>query len=398
MSRRKFNKEFKIEAVKLILDDELPICQIARELSVHANSLYRWVNNCEHYDESVFFGNGTKLYDYKAEIYYLERWNREFEEEVKLLENFGTYCRKRQLRFSRSLVKQKHRYAIKKVCTKLGILPNGFSVYHDRQASYHKIANEFLSKKIREVFEQHGGRYGAKRIIRSLQEEGTKVNRKRLTKLMNYMGLHAKGSSRVYKNYNNKYANKKAWPDMLKQTFVAAKRNKIWVGNIRYIPTQEGYQYLTTFLDMHMRKIVVWYIASMMMERFAIDSFLHGCGKENPRAGLVVHRDQGPQFIGGNFLVVLESKGAVPSHRRKANPYDNVPIESFYKTLKRELVNSAGLKTKDQARQVLVNHIKLYYNSMRKYSTLGLVAPREYEELNSQYSLVFVSRTCSAFK
>lgn len=95
MSRRKFNKEFKVAAVKLILDDELPIYQVARERSVHANSLYRWVNEYEHYGESAFSGNGTKIYDYQAEIHRLGRRNRELEEEVELLKNSGSSCRKK---------------------------------------------------------------------------------------------------------------------------------------------------------------------------------------------------------------------------------------------------------------------------------------------------------------
>jgi len=154
-------------------------------------------------------------------------------------------------------------------------------------------------------------------------------------------------------------------------------------GRITYIPTREGYMYLASFLDLYTRKIVGWSISSTMTERLAIDAFLQGFGKENPRAELIVHTDQGSQFTGGNFIAVLKSKGAVPSHSRKGNPYDNALMEFFYRTLKRELVDDAAFKTREQARQALVKYIELYYNSMRKHSALRYVAPREDEELNS---------------
>ncbi len=100
MSRRKFNKEFKVAAVKLILDDKLPVYQVAKELSVHPNSLYRWVNEYEHYGESAFPGNGTKIYDYQVELHRLERRNRELEEEVEPLKNSGSSCRKKACKIS----------------------------------------------------------------------------------------------------------------------------------------------------------------------------------------------------------------------------------------------------------------------------------------------------------
>jgi len=120
-----------------------------------------------------------------------------------------------------------------------------------------------------------------------------------------------------------------------------------------------------------------------MTERLVMDAFLQGFGKERPGPGFIVHTDQGAQFTGGNFTTLVRIKGAILSNRTKGNPYDNSLMESFYKTLKRELVNDAAFKTKDEARQALLSYIELYYNSIRKHSALGYIASREYEELNS---------------
>ena len=153
--------------------------------------------------------------------------------------------------------------------------------------------------------------------------------------------------------------------------------------DITYVPTHEGYLYLAAFLDLCTRKIVGWSISSTMTERLVMDAFLQGFGKERPAPGFIVHTDQGSQFTGGNFTTLVRSKGAILSNSSKGNPYDNALMESFYKTLKRELVNNAGFKTKDEARKALVSSIELYYNSVRKHSARGYMAPREYEELNS---------------
>jgi len=264
----------------------------------------------------------------------------------------------------------------------LGISRSGFYAYRERKPSDRQLENEVLSQKIREVFEQHCGRYGAKRIAHSLQDEWIKVNRKRIVKLMRSMDLYAKGARRAYKNYNKKHANR-AWANVLQQDFTQEHWNKVWLGDITYIPTHEGYLYLAAFLDLHTRKIVGWSISSTMTERLVMDAFLQGFGKERTGPGLIVHTDQGAQFTGGNFTTLVRSKGAILSNSIKGNPYDNALMESFYKTLKRELVNDAGFKTKDEARNSLVSYIELYYNSIRKHSALGYLAPREYEKLNS---------------
>ena len=174
----------------------------------------------------------------------------------------------------------------------LGISRSGFYAYCARKPSDRQLENEVLSQKIREVFEQHCGRYGAKRIADTLKDEGIKVNRKRGVKLMRTMGLYEKGARRAYRNYNKHHSNR-AYPNVLQQDFTTDCRNKVWFGDITYVPTHEGYLYLAAFLDLSTRKIVGWSISSTMTERLVMDAFLQGFGKEQPAAGLIVHTDQG---------------------------------------------------------------------------------------------------------
>ena len=201
----------------------------------------------------------------------------------------------------------------------LGISRSGFYAYCNRGLSDRALENEYLAKKIREVFDQHRARYGAKRIGRSLQDEGIKVNRKRVVKLMRTMGLYAKGARRAYKNYNKKHSNR-AWANVLQQDFTQDHWNKVWLGDITYVPTHEGSLYLVAFLDLCTRKIVGWLISSTMTEQLVIDAFVQGFGKERPAPGLIVHTDQGAQFTGGKFTMLVKSKGTILSNSSKGNP------------------------------------------------------------------------------
>jgi|GEM_PF-668537 len=181
---------------------------VTQQLSVHQNSLYRWVNEYEEYGESAFPGNGSTIYDYQATIHCLERRNRELDEEVELLKKIqGLPAHQKSARFQ-YLVEQQHRYSIRKACMTLGISRSGFYASCARTPSGLQLENEVLSQKIREVFEQHSGRYGAKRIAHSLQDEGIKVNRKRIVKLMRTMGLYVKGARRAYKHYKKHHSNR----------------------------------------------------------------------------------------------------------------------------------------------------------------------------------------------
>jgi len=156
--------------------------------------------------------------------------SEELEEEVELLKKIQGLCaHQKSVRFQ-YLVEQQHRYSIRKACMTLGISRSGFYAYCERKPSDRQLENEVLSQKIREVFEQHSGQYGAKRIAHSLQDEGIKVNRKRIEKLMRSMGLYTKGARRAYKNYNNKHSNR-AWANVLQQDFTQDHRNKVWLGD-----------------------------------------------------------------------------------------------------------------------------------------------------------------------
>lgn len=244
------------------------------------------------------------------------------------------------------------------------------------------LENEVLSNEIRKIFEEHKGRYGSLRITKVLQQKGITANRKRVSKLMRNMMLIPKGTRYRYKRYNLGSSSTER-PNLLNQSFHTDKKNKIWVGDITYISTKKGVLYLAVFIDIYSRKVSGWSMSRKMKDTLVMDAFMQAYGKEHPEKGLIVHTDQGSQFTGANFQMLLRQHGAVSSVSRKGNPYDNALMESFYRTIKRELIRDANFETPEQAQQEIFKYIELYYNTRRMHSSLGYLSPVQFEELNS---------------
>ena len=288
---------------------------------------------------------------------------------------------KEQVRFQ-YLKENQGKYNIKKACKTLNVSRAGYYKYLHRKPSKRDIENEVLKEEIIRVFEEHKGRYGSIRISKVLSVKGIYVNRKRVARLMRELKLCPKGTRYKYKNYNKK-TNSIERPNLLNQMFYADKKNKIWVGDITYIPTRKGTLYLAVFLDIYSRKVVGWSMNKKMKDTLVQDAFIQAYGKEHPDAGLIVHTDQGSQFTSGNFRSLLAKYHAIQSNSRKGNPYDNAVIESFYRTIKRELIQDAKYESPEQAQKDIFKYIEMYYNTKRIHSALGYISPAQFEELNS---------------
>lgn len=348
----------------------MDVREVAKQLGIHSNSLYRWVQEYEEYGESAFPGRGCRIYDYQAEIYRLQRKNRDLEErkEVRF-----EYLKRHRGEF---------RCGIEKACSTLGISRGGYYEYLRRKPSRGQVENEFLGKRIQELFLRHEGRYGALRISLALHDEGIEVNHKRCGRIMRSLGLYAKGTRRTYRRYHKKTNNKER-PNLLNRVFESDGRNRIWVGDMTCISTKEGFLYLAVMMDIFSRKVVGWSMGKRMSERLVMDALNQAYGREHPRKGFIVHTDQGSQYTGFNFRALTSSLGGQCSNSRKGNPYDNAMMESFYRTLKREQIDGKNYQTREEAEKDVFKYIELYYNTQRKHSGLGYLSPGEFEMSNT---------------
>lgn len=269
---------------------------------------------------------------------------------------------------------------IKKACELLKVSSSGYYEYLSRRKSNAQIEREALEGFVVEAFTRHKGRYGYRRINRELRRDGIVVSEKRVLHIMQKLGLVGKGATRKHR------VQKKVEPgdprlNLVERVFTVSERNRLWVGDITYIPTSEGWLYLAAVIDAFSRKVVGWSMSERITEKVAIDAIEQAVGREDPPTdgSLVFHDDQGVQYTSRSFQRCLDTHGIVQSVSRPGTPLDNAVAESFFKTLKRELVTERSYKTREEARQDIFKYIELYYNRVRMHSTLDYMSPMEYE-------------------
>jgi putative transposase len=279
------------------------------------------------------------------------------------------------------LKENKNKYNIKKACKILKISRSGYYDFLKRRKSKRAIANEALTEIIEDIFHENNSRYGARRIQLVLEKRGIKVNTKTVSKLMSQHGLIAKGARKSYRRSPNSkpYEEKE---NILNRVFTAKERNKIWVGDITYIPTKHGFLYLAVFIDIYSRKVTGWAMDTRIRDTLVLSALNQAIGREHPEEGLLVHTDRGSQYTSQRFQALLVRYSIQQSMSRKGNPYDNAIMESFYRTLKRELVQDAHYDTPEQARQDIFRYIELYYNTKRIHSAIGWLSPTQFEAQN----------------
>ena len=269
-------------------------------------------------------------------------------------------------------------YNIQKACKILRISRSGFYDYLKRRKSNRAIENEALTEMIEDIFHEHQGRYGARRIQKVLEQQNVHVNPKRVSKLMSEHDLIAKGTRRFYRYQANKtpYDEKE---NILNQVFKTSAKNQIWVGDITYIPTKRGWLYLAVFIDIFSRKVTGWAMDTRIRDTLVLSALNQAIGREHPPEGLIIHTDRGCQYTAQRFQAMCIRYGFRLSMSRKGNPYDNAIMESFYRTLKRELVQDAHYDNPEQARMDIFKYIELYYNTKRIHSALGWLSPTQFE-------------------
>lgn len=259
-------------------------------------------------------------------------------------------------------------------------LESDFYEHLGRRRSNARIEREALEGFVVEAFGRRKGRYGYRRIDRELRKSGISASEKRALRTMRKLGLAGKGATRKHR------IRKRAEPgdprvNLVDRAFDVEARNKLWVGDITYIGTGEGWLYLAAVIDAFHRKVVGWSMSERMTEKLVTDALEQAVGRESPPDdfSLVFHDDQGSQYTSRAFQRCLESHGIAQSMSRPGNPWDNALAESFFKTLKRELVNGKGYKTREEAKQDVFRYIELYYNRQRMHSSIGYNAPCDLE-------------------
>ncbi len=220
--------------------------------------------------------------------------------------------------------------------------------------------------------------YGSPRVHAAIQAQGVKCCVNTVAKIMREDGLCAR-RRRPFKATTNSSHSRPVAENLLARRFERNGPNQVWVSDITFIHTEEGWLYLATTLDLYARRIVGWSMRERMTSELVIDALQMAVAQRNPPAGLMHHSDRGSQYASGAFQEMLAAHGMVCSMSRQGEVYDNAVMESFYATLKRELVSDGTYATRDEARKAIFEWIEVFYNRQRLHSSLGYRSPADYE-------------------
>jgi putative transposase len=270
-------------------------------------------------------------------------------------------------------------WPVRVMCASLSVSPSGFYAWRSRPQSPRGIANRELLVKIQRVHAQHRERYGAPRIHAELRAEGYTVSRKRVERVMHQHGIRARAPRRYRVCTTDSKHSLPVAENLLEQNFVANRADQVWLADITYIPTREGWLYLAVILDLFTRKVVGWAMRDHLRAELAIAALTMAIQRRRPGAGLVHHSDRGSQYAAGDYRDILQEAAITQSMSRKGNCWDNAPMESFFGTLKTELVYQREYPDRETARRDLFAYIEGYYNRRRLHSAIGYITPEQAE-------------------
>jgi len=266
------------------------------------------------------------------------------------------------------------------MCKVLEVSTSGYYAWRGRPPSKREMANRGLTAKIKEEFENSGETYGSPRIYQVMRKLGLMCSQNRVARLMRAADLKAK-QTRRYRSTTKRNKADRVAPNRLQRDFSATAPNRKWVTDITYIATQEGWLYLAVIMDLFSRRIVGWAMSKRMTSALtlrALDMAIRRC---RPESGLIHHSDQGSQYTDSEYQAVLAGHSIVASMNGVGTWYDNAPMESFFDTLKSELVHHRAYRTRAEASPDLFYYIEAWYNRRRLHSALGYESPATYEQL-----------------
>ena len=274
---------------------------------------------------------------------------------------------------------EKANHPIDLLCRVLGVSRSGFYAWQTRAPSDRALSDAWLTERIREIHEANRGVYGAPRVHAELRlGQEVRVGRKRVERLMRAAGISGlvprkRGRTTI------RVPGVRVADDLVDRQFMPAAPNVLWVADITYLRNWEGWLYLVAVQDAFSRRIVGWSMADHMRSDLVVDALNMAIARRRPEAGLIHHSDQGSQFVSLAFGQACAKAGIARSMGSRGDCWDNAVAESFFATLKKELIRRRSWPTRAGLRTAVFDYIEIFYNATRRHSTLGMLSPADYE-------------------
>lgn len=276
---------------------------------------------------------------------------------------------------------QRATHGVAPLCRLLGVTSQGFYAWRKRSPSQRELSNRALSAQIRVIHAESKRRYGSPRVHDELKAQGQTIGRNRVARLMRQDGLRAK-AARKFRATTDSAHGKSVAPELLKQNFKVNAPNRVWVGDITYLWTDEGWMYLAVFIDLYSRLVVGWALGTRLDASLVTTALCRACVRRRPAPGLIVHTDQGVQYTSDAFSRALNRVHAIASMSRRGCCWDNAVAESFFHSLKVEAVYGLRFESRREMEYEVFDYIERFYNRVRRHSHIGRISPLDFENRN----------------
>ncbi|WP_319531352.1 IS3 family transposase [uncultured Cohaesibacter sp.] len=373
MPNSHFTEEFKIEAVKQITERGYSVAEVSERLGVSSHSLYAWKKRYGKPNSEIKAPDAQA-----AEIRRLKQELARVTEERDILKKANGVLRKGCKMKYAFIAQHRPEFSIRAMCRCLSIHPSGFYAWLKQPLSNRALEDLRQTDLIRQVWDDSGKVYGYRKIHDDLLDMGESSCPNRVARLASLVGIRAQIG---YKRKPGKYGGKPSLvvDNHLNRQFEVEAPNMVWVTDITYIKTQEGFAYLAVVIDLFSRKVVGWSLRQRQATDVVLQALLMAVWRRKPKQKVLIHSDQGSQFTSIDWAAFLRQHNLEHSMSRRGNCHDNAVAESFFNLLKRERIRRRVYKTRADARRDIFDYIEMFYNPKRKHATNGMLSPTEYE-------------------
>ncbi|MGA6965982.1 MAG: IS3 family transposase [Xanthobacteraceae bacterium] len=379
MERRKFTREFKLEAVRLIKERGVSYAQASQDLGVHTSQLRDWVKKFADDPQHAFPGQG-QMKPEQLEIARLKREVTKLKAERDILKKGRGLLREGiDVKFG-FIAKHRGVWPADWLCEALGVSRGGFYAWLTRPRSQRSRSDEELGAKVRSSFLASDRTYGARRIWHDMLAEGVSCGLHRIERLMRLQALKARPRRRRLPPDLGERQAAAVAPNVLDRSFEAPAPNRKWIADFTYVWTAEGWLYVAAVVDLFSRRVVGWSMSAEMTAQLVTDALVMAIWRRGKPDALLHHSDRGSQYTSEQFQRLMTDHGVVCSMSRSGNVWDNAAMESFFSSLKTDRTARKMYRTRNEAKADVFDYIECFYNPKRRHSTIGYLSPVEFEK------------------
>ncbi|MEG1785902.1 MAG: IS3 family transposase [Citrobacter sp.] len=375
MGTPRFTPEFKEEAVRQITERGYSVAEVSDRLGVSAHSLYKWLRAIKPDNSEQ---HARDLLEAKSEILKLRAQLKRTEEERDILKKGrAVLCKGARLKY-RFINEHRTVWGVMTMCRVLNVARAGFYAWLHNPVSARDKDNQRLLMLIRDSYSLSGGVYGYRRVHGDLNEIGETCGKNRVGRIMQLNRIKAMRGYKAPRRIAGRPS--VVAPNRVQRQFTVVRANQVWVTDITYIRTWQGWLYLAVVIDLFARNVAGWSMKPTLSRELALDALMMAVWRRKPDGEVIVHSDQGSQYGSDDWQRFCRANNLAPSMSRRGNCWDNAVAESFFSSLKKERIRKRIYKTRDLARADIFDYIEVFYNRARRHSHLGGVSPEAFEQ------------------